>query len=139
MSNHPIGTKFSFAVSTPPASKKNGRRVFRAGNRLRFVPSSAAIASEAEVAAAARQATGGTMPFDRCDALRLDYTHDIETDAVQIVVTKIGTLPEKSTRKQLRGTKRDVHGMLETIADALQGVLYPDDDAVDAGSYGRVR
>lgn len=139
MSAHPIGTQFAFAVATPPASKKNGRQWKKFGRRKFLLPSDKAIASEADVADAARRVAGGTMPFDRCDAIRLDYTHDIETDAVQIVVTKIGVLPEKSTRRQLRGTKRDVHGMLETIADALQGVLYPDDDAVDAGSYGRRR
>ena len=37
------------------------------------------------------------------------------------------------------GTKRDAHGMVETIADALRGVVYPDDRQVDAGSWERKR
>lgn len=139
MSHHPIGTQFVFAVTTPPASKKNGRRWLKRGRRKFLMPSDKAIASEAEVAAAASRATGGRMPFDELDAVRLDYSHDILTDLVQITVTKIGVLPAKGTAKCPRGTKRDAHGMLETIADALQGIIYPNDNAVDAGSFARVR
>lgn len=75
------------------------------------------------------------MPFDKHDAVRIDYQHDTSTDMVHVRVSKIGELPKKGKR----GTKRDSHGMVETIADAMQGVVYPDDRQVDAGSWERVR
>ena len=139
MSNLPIGYSLSFTIPTPPASKKNGRQWKKFGRRKYLLPSEAAIESEAEVAEIARQACGGVMPFDELDALRIDYSHDIATDAVPVTVTKVGTLPAKSKKGQKRGTKRDVISIAETLADALQGVLYPNDNAIDVWAIGRKR
>ena len=75
------------------------------------------------------------MPFDEDDTLQIDLIHDVATDRVTVRVTKIGRLPAKGKK----GTKRDVHGMIETVADALQGVLYPDDRAVDVAHQERRR
>jgi len=131
----PIGTAFEFTLSRPVASKKNGRRPWKRGNRVFFIPSAKAVEDERTVADVARSVVGDVMPFGPDDALRIDYQHDIETDRVTVRVEKVGTLPTKGRR----GTRRDVFGMLETIADALQGVLYPDDRQVDAGSFARRR
>ena len=114
-----------------------------------LVPSKQAVEDERDLASAARLAVarnGGrsTMPFDEQDAVRLDYQHDIDNDMLHVRVTKIGLLPERTPSGKAKGgkklgTKRDSHGMAETIADALQGVVYPDDRQVDAGSWERVR
>jgi Holliday junction resolvase RusA-like endonuclease len=74
------------------------------------------------------------LPVDR-DLVRLDIEHHIASDRVSVRVTKIGEMPAKGKK----GTKRDCHGMIETIADGLQGVLYHDDDQVDAGTWLRDR
>lgn len=131
----PIGYAIEFDLDRPVASKKNGRRPWKRGNRVFLIPSAKAVADEQMVADAARAACGGVMPFGPDDALRIDYSHDVKTDLVHVRVTKVGVLPAKGPR----GTKRDVFGMLETIADGMQDVLYPNDSAVDAGSFERRR
>lgn len=139
MSSKPVGHSITFSVTTPPASKKNGKRWLKRGRKMTLVPSVKAVRSERDLAIAARLAIArigdAVMPFDHEDAIRLDVIHDIGTDMVHVRVSKIGELPAKGKR----GTKRDSHGMIETIADALQGVVYPDDRQVDSGSWERQR
>lgn len=139
MSSKPVGHSITFSVTTPPASKKNGKRWLKRGRKMTLVPSVKAVRSERDLAIAARLAIArigdAVMPFDHEDAIRLDVIHDIGTDMVHVRVSKIGELPAKGKR----GTKRDSHGMIETIADALQGVAYPDDRQVDSGSWERQR
>ena len=130
-----IGYSVSFTLATPPASKKNKRIWKRRGRRTFLLPSVKAQRSEFDIATAARTATHGRMPFAPTDTLRIDYAHDIHTDQVRVTVTKVGELPARGKL----GTKRDSHGMVETIADALQGVLYTNDSQVDCGSWERVR
>lgn len=133
MTRHPIGTFVEFVMPQPIASKKNGRKWIRRGRRKLLVPSDGATADATELALRARVAANG-LQFHPDDALSLTYLHDLATDQVRIRVEKVGELPVKK-----RGTGRDVHGMLENIADALQGVLYPNDSAVDRFAGGRVR
>ena len=134
MIRHPIGTKVEFRLDSPVASSKNRRRLFKRGKRVISLPSTQAVHDAASIAAAAALACGGIV-FHDDDALHLDYEHDIDTDAVVVTVTKIGEIPPKGKR----GTKRDVHGMAETIADALQGVIYNDDRCIDQLTCGRKR
>lgn len=134
MTRHPIGTFVEFVMPQPVASKKNGRKWKKLGHRVRLVPSDTAHADAAEVAMRARVAANG-VEFHPDDSLALTYTHDVHSDALRIRVEKVGELPTKGKR----GTKRDVHGMLETIADALQGTLYPNDSAIDVFGGRRVR
>jgi hypothetical protein len=130
----PVGTFIEFEIERPVASSKNRRRIFARGRRVVSLPSEQAEADFALLRGAAREAAGG-LQFGADDALRIEYQHDLDSGSLWVRVTKIGTLPTKGPR----GTKRDVHGMLETIADALQGVLYPNDSAIDTFSGGRVR
>ncbi len=130
----PVGAFVEFELPRPVASSKNRRRIFARGRRVVSLPSEQAESDSAMVRHAARQAARG-VEFGPDDALRIDYEHVIESDVVRVRVTKVGTLPTKGKR----GTKRDVHGMLETIADALQGELFPNDNQVDEFAGRRVR
>jgi hypothetical protein len=130
----PIGTKVSFRLASPVASSKNRRRIFKRGRRVVSLPSAQAVHDAASIREAAAAACGGIV-FHDDDTLHLDYGHNIDTDEVLVTVTKIGEMPAKGKR----GTKRDVHGMAETIADALQGVLFNDDRCIDQLTCGRVR
>lgn len=76
----------------------------------------------------------GVTPFGPDDAILLDIRHMIEADELVVRAMRCGTLPTKR-----RGTKRDVHGMIETIADALQGVWYDDDRQIDHAVQRRIR
>lgn len=143
----PLWLKF-ISATTPPASKKNGKRWLKRGRKTFLVPSAKAVASERDLASAARLAISrsgaAAMPFDQEDTIRLDVIHDIDTDMVHVRVSKIGLLPERTPSGRPKngkklGTKRDTHGMIETIADALQGVVYPNDRQVDAGTWEKQR
>lgn len=140
----PVGHVIEFEIPRPVASSKNRRRNYARGKfmtkkgkmatRIVSLLSEQAVDDVALIRELAKAASGG-MQFGPDDALELRYTHDLETDRMTVTVAKIGVLP----RRGKRGTKRDVHGMLETIADALQGVLYANDSAVDRFGGGRVR
>lgn len=132
----PAGTFIEFELPRPVASSKNRRRIFARGRRVVSLPSAQAVSDVEMVRQAALGATAvcGTR-FGPDDALCLDYWHDVAADTVRVRVTKVGTLPQKGRR----GTKRDLHGMVETIADALQGVLFPNDNQVDEVAMRRVR
>lgn len=130
----PIGTSVTFRIPHPVRSKKNGKVWRKRRGRMLFCQSDAAQNDTAEIRLVAASASKG-VTFHADDALHLDYEHVIETDDVIVTVTKVGELPAKGKR----GTKRDVIGMMETIADALQGVLYPNDSAIDIGTCGRRR
>jgi len=130
----PIGTQVTFELPHPVASSKNSRRIFARGPRVVSLPSKKAVSDASMIATMAKVAARG-MRFHPDDALALDYTHDVKTDMVRVTVWKIGEIPTKGKR----GTKRDVHGMCETIADALQGVLYDDDRAFDEVTIRRAR
>ena len=130
----PVGTAVEFVVPHAIASKKNRRVWIKRGRKKFLVPSADATADATEIAMRARVAANG-IEFHELDALSLSYEHVLATDEVRVRIEKVGELP----RNGRRGTKRDVHGMLETIADALQGVVYPNDSAVDRFAGGRVR
>lgn len=130
----PIGTSISFRMDSPVASSKNRRRIFRRGKRIVSLPSRKAVFDAAAIRAAASGASGGIV-FHDDDALKLSYVHDIDADCVDVTVTKVGEIPAKGKR----GTRRDIHGMAETIADALQGVIYNDDRCIDAMECWRKR
>lgn len=130
MSRHPIGTRVEFTLPRPVASSKNRRRLFARGKRVMSIPSAQAVTDVAMI----RAARPDVLSFDADDALSLTIEHHLANDSVRVVVEKIGELPARN-----RGTKRDAHGMVETIADALQGVLYPDDRNIDATTVRRVR
>lgn len=135
MSDKPIGYSVSLMVEEPVASSKNSRRIWGRGKRKKSLPSEKAVLSEKRLRRAAREAIDyGEMPFDDDDYLELDYYHDVDEDHTYVSVTKCGEV-----RKGKTGMRRDVLGMQETIADALQGVLYPNDSRIDCGSYRRVR
>lgn len=129
-----IGTAVEFELPRPVASSKNRRRVFARGRRVISLPSEQAEIDATMIANIAKLASNG-IRFDRDDALRLEMRHDLARDVVLVKVEKIGELSARGAR----GTRRDVHGMIETIADALQEVLYDDDRAVDAVECRRVR
>lgn len=131
---HPIGTTVTFDLPRPVASSKNRRRLFARGKRVLSLPSARAMDDAAMIRLVATAAARG-IEFDVDDALSLRLEHDIDADTVRVTVTKVGELPATGRR----GTKRDVHGMIETVADALQGVLYPDDRQVDEAGAARRR
>ena len=134
---HPIGTAVEFVIPRPVASSKNRKRIFGRGARKIVLLSREAERDIADVRTLALAAARG-IEFHEDDSLSLTYTHDVHADTLRVRNEKVGELPARGGRHK-RGTKRDVHGMVETIADALQGVLYPNDNAIDVFGGRRVR
>ena len=130
----PIGTFVAFTLERPVASSKNRRRLFARGRRVISLPSEQATSDAAAIRTAALRASEGVR-FHPDDILALDYEHNVATDRVRVMVRKVGEMPSKGKR----GTRRDVHGMCETLADAMQGVLYDDDRAFDVVTIRRAR
>lgn len=127
----------TFALDRAPRSSKNRRRIVRAGGRVRSLLSREAAADAVEIALRAQQAlaAAGREPWGPDAALSLEVEHDVATDRVRVTVRQVGTLPARGRR----GTRQDSFAAIETIADALQGVLFVDDRQVDRGSWRRVR
>jgi hypothetical protein len=124
----PIGHSFRVTVSGKIASKKNSRRWLRRGKRRFLLPSPKSQNSAIALRLAWREA-GGPM-FDKGDILSLTCTYSPAADATTIVVAKVGEL-----RVGEKHPKSDTHGMVEGIADALEGEAYPNDRQIHAGSF----
>lgn len=126
-----------FRVPRCVASSKNRRRTFynRKAGRVVSLPSEQATLDIALLKQLAREAMAGKLPFGENDLLRLEVEHECVSDTLVVRVKRIGEIVGNGVRY----TRRDCHGMIETIADALQGVAYDDDRMIDAGSWQRVR
>lgn len=121
----------SFLIPTP-ASTKNSRRILKAGNgRMIVAKSSKAVQSIRSIKSAAVQVlqehgwAGVGTPFGS-DDLRVEIEHHVETECVMVTVSSLGPKPTKGRT----GRKRDLQNLQEGILDALQGLLYDNDNQV---------
>lgn len=114
-----VGVRFVFPVW--PCKKNNA-----AYARGRRIGSSRVAKHEAAIAAhVARVLPPGAAPlFGALDDCRVDLVHRVRDDAVVVTVSRVGE-PQQVGRKT--GRRRDVHNLIDTLCDALQGVLYADD------------
>lgn len=74
-------------------------------------------------------------PFDDEDLIRLEVVHVCASDELEVTAIRIGALAEN----QPKHTKRDVHGMVELVADALTGTWWHDDSRIDMATQRRAR
>lgn len=125
-------TTISFLIPTP-ASTKNSRRIFKAGNGRPIVAkSAAAIQSIRQIKAHAYRAlqclgahleSGSSLFGD--DDIRVSIQHLVEEEVVLVKVSSAGPRPRGKT-----GRKRDLQNLQEGILDALQGILFDNDNQV---------
>lgn len=137
MSDKPIGHSYEIVVQDTIASSKNRRRIYGRGKFKKSLPSVECEASIKALRAAARDVLMDregadfmdyvSTPFDSQDQLEITYIHNLDDDSVFVSVEKIGEVPSSGKK----GTRNDIHGKIETIADALEGVIYPDDRYVE--------
>ena len=73
--------------------------------------------------------------FGAHDDCRVDLVHRVSDDAVVVTVSRLGA-PQRVAGKT--GRRRDVHNLIDTLCDALQGVLYHDDRQLAHVSAARV-
>lgn len=119
-----------------PASTKNSRRILRHGRRTIVAKSAAAMASIRQIKRAAADALhqrGLRPPSDIIegksllgdDDIAVDITHLVTEDRVHVVVKSVGQRPKGKT-----GRKRDLQNLQEGILDALQGILFDNDNQI---------
>lgn len=94
---------------------RKGDRSRRHGDALHLV--AASIASSV---------SRGTV-FGDIDDVALELTHNVRDETVTVVVRSLGK-PGKVDKRT--GRNRDVHNLLDTLADALEGALYANDKQV---------
>lgn len=75
----------------------------------------------------------GTV-FGEINDVALELTHNVRTETVTVVVRDLGK-PGKVDKRT--GRNRDVHNLLDTLADALEGALYGNDKQVAYASARR--
>jgi Holliday junction resolvase RusA-like endonuclease len=113
-----IALQFVFPVWQ---SKKNDTVPMRNGRGVRAGERSKAHAA-AMRAHLSHVATGAAL-FG-ADDVAIEVQHDVATDLCQVIVLRRG--PAKAVAGKT-GRRRDVHNLLDTLCDALQGIAYDDD------------
>jgi len=126
---------FTFTIPVPP-STKNSRRLLKHGRRTIVAKSAAATRAMRSIQDLAIQElhrralrppsiimSGGTLFSD--DDVAIDITHNVEADTVTVSVWSAGPRGKGKT-----GRKRDLQNLQEGILDALQGILFENDNQV---------
>ena len=113
-----------FRVS-PPASKKNRRIIKTTGKHPLSLPSKEARDSEQEIRNAFTAATKRLDVIWPDQDIAIDVTFFVKENVYEIAVQALGPKPKGKT-----GRRRDLHGALETICDALNEIAYTDDRQV---------
>lgn len=118
-----------------PESGKNRRNLAIINGVPRSFPNAKAKRQADWIKRAVQAAALGGLikPFDDCDlAMRIE--HCVTEDSVVIFVWKCGERPKGKT-----GRKRDLHNLSVLIPDALQGVLYHNDNQIALMMLERVK
>jgi Holliday junction resolvase RusA-like endonuclease len=93
---------------------RNGRGV-RAGDRSK--------AHAAAMRAHLANVSNGASLFGS-DDVSIEVQHDVATDLCQVIVHRRGPAKQVGSKT---GRRRDVHNLLDTLCDALEGIAYDDD------------
>lgn len=121
----------TFTIPVPP-STKNSRRILKHGRRRIVAKSKAAMSAMRSIQDLAIQELHRRAlrppPFNPLfgdDDVAVDITHNVEADTVTISVWSAGPRGKGKT-----GRKRDLQNLQEGILDALQGILFENDNQV---------
>ena len=116
-----------FEIPTPPSLKNGmaiGRGKLRRGEPVRLAMRQ--IRAEAEAAAIAAEGMEALEhPLFDDDDVAVEIDYHPRNEVVVVRVTSAGPRPKKFT-----GRKRDLQNLQDGILDALQGVLYANDNQV---------
>lgn len=124
-------TTINFTVPVPP-SLKNGMRLGRrwGSRRVSLRRSGAVNRALREIQQAALNAIDGAPKPDGAslfgdDDIAVAIHHNVLLDRLEIEVTSWGPRPKGKT-----GRKRDLQNLQDTVLDALQGILYDNDNQI---------
>lgn len=107
-------------------SKKNSKRIVGRGRSRRLLPSVAAVEFERRVRDAAQAQRQSPAPAVPTASVGVLMTHHALSGTIDICVRELDPEPTRGRN----GRSMDLHGIFETVADALQGSAYADDRQV---------
>ncbi len=117
--------KFRLEHVPAPPSKKNRQLVMRRRDGRRFIRADdSTVAAEQTIAMLARAEVGSGVLWPSED-VRVEITHHARNKTCTIEVEAIGPRPKGFT-----GRKRDISNLSECILDALQRVVFANDNQV---------
>lgn len=136
----PSGRVTAIAMVIPvPRSKKNNKALLRRGRAVRIGWSKQIKRQERAIAIIAASVLGGCEPLFGADDVELLAEHDVQSDTVQVRVRRVGPPRRVGGRAAGRtGRRRDVPNLLESICDALNGVVYGDDRQIVRCTAARI-
>lgn len=118
-------TEVRFRIPTP-ATGKNRRKLVTIGGKPRLIKSAEARKSAAEAWDAAMRAVAGReLPVFGDDDIEVDIVHLVDVEEIEVRVRSAGPRPKGRT-----GRKRDLQNLADVVLDAMQGVVYANDNAV---------
>lgn len=132
---------FRFTIPVP-VSSKNRQRVMRRGRRAWIAKGAQAEAQHTTIkrAALAALAEWGPRPdltsLFGDDNLEMQIEHDVELDLLHVTVRSLGPRPGSKVKT---GRKRDLQNLQDAVCDALQGVVYDNDNQIDLLTMKRTR
>ena len=119
----------SFTVTFPfrPSSGKNNLRIFQRKAGPSFIGHKSSVATEkAALIAYIQQAVARQRwRILEDESVCLEIEHDADTDTVTARVSVLAPKPKGRT-----GRKRDLHNITDLIADAMQGIVFTNDNQV---------
>lgn len=122
----PITRTLRITFPLIPASAKNGTKRKEIGRRVLTVKSDKAYADQKSMAAAVLAVTRKLTTWAGNNYVGVEIVVDELAGETHVTVHDLGPQPEKGRRF----TKRDVHGVVESVMDALQGTAFDDDRQV---------
>jgi len=111
-----------------PSSVKNRRVLTMIDGKPRSFPSSKAQKDTKAIRSAAAFACNEfrkRLPLFGDDDVGIEVTHNVADDTCEVRVWSMGPRPKGKT-----GRKSDLHGLIELLADALQGIAMQNDNQV---------
>lgn len=133
--NEPLELVLEFDA---PGSLKNRKRIWHGfDGRLRLVPNKAAVDGKKAIQAVARaglaEIRARALPLFADEDVELDMDYLPRSGLVVCRISRAGPRP-----KGFSGRRRDVQGIPETVCDALEGLVYRNDNQVSRVAIRRL-
>ena len=125
----------TFTIPVPPSLKNSvvlGRGRMRKSGAckaaMRGIRDAARLAVEARYPSTQGPLFGGNR-------VSLDVEHDVGRGLLNVVLTDLGPFPTRGAT----GRKRDLQNLQDALCDALEGIVYENDNQIDRLTMARAR
>ncbi len=116
-----------------PSTGKNSRKFAVRNGKSAFIKSDAARASAKQALSAAMEACPTPWPLFGDDDVAVEIVHHVAANEIEVVMRRVGPPPADEGERV-----RDLQNLADVLLDAVQGVVYENDNAVVELSMRRV-